>query len=212
MSTDYPSWWEIHRRRIIKWGIVLFLLVAFVLAFMPWLIAPWSRINNEEHEIDLYTGQARITWYILYFQVGREVKETPLSEAIGANENPPQQRQWVKVNIFQPFMRRSPHFRHHGAFGMARHLEAFWEMGDFTPEARAKSARQLLRLWREGGTSADRPYTQYIWDLAEQAERRRKSVRADDIPDDLVDKILIGLKEKAATAPTSRPKTPADED
>ncbi|MFW6066076.1 MAG: hypothetical protein ACOC9S_04585 [Planctomycetota bacterium] len=212
MSTDYPSWWEIHRRRIIKWGIVLFVLVAFVLGFMPWLIAPWSRINNEEHEIDLYTGQARFTRHILYLQVGREVKETPLSEAIGADENPPQQRQWVKVNIFQPFMRRSPYFTHHGAFGMARYLEDLWVRGDFTPEARAKSARQLLRLWREGGASADRPYTQYIWDLAEEAERRRKSVRADVIPDELVDRILAELNEGAATAPTSRPKTPANGD
>ncbi|MGC9453636.1 MAG: hypothetical protein ACP5HU_02120 [Phycisphaerae bacterium] len=212
MSTDYPSWWEIHRRRIIKWAVVLFLLLVLVLAFMPGLIAPWSRINNEEHEIDLFSGQARVTRYILYLQVSQKVRETPLSEAIGADENPPEKRQWVKVSIFQPFMRRSPHFTYRGAFAQARRMESSWETGEFTPEARAKSARQLLRLWREGGScrAAD-PHLQHLRDLAEQAERRRKPVRADDIPDDLVDKILAEMKERVASA-TSRPQDAAHDD
>ncbi len=51
--------------------------------FYEWVICDWSRFDCREEEIDLSSGRARVTWYLLYHQRQQEVRETPVSRSLG---------------------------------------------------------------------------------------------------------------------------------
>ena len=163
---------------------------------MPGLVAPWSRLNNEEQELDLLSGRARFSRYFLYCQVRRDVHETPLSEALGAGGEPAGGERWVKVNVFQPGVSNSPHFYYHGAFFQIGQLGKYWQTGRFDRGARAKTARQLLRVWRDGGSyHAAEPYFEHLleWIVSRDGDQPTTS---QDIPDDLADRSLAAFAEE----------------
>ena len=191
METEAKSWAGRYRRLLIRLTVAVLLVAVVVVVFVPSLVAPWSRLHNEEQEIDLYSGRARVTRYFLYRQVGQDVHETPLSEAIAKNGRPDSGEKWVMVNIFQPGVRHSPHFRYHGAFGEANTLAKLWESYDCDAEARAKSGRQLLRAMREGGSYfVGGDYLHLLRETLGPDPVEGPAVAASRIPDDLVDRVL----------------------
>jgi hypothetical protein len=166
--------------------------------FAPGLIAPWSRLNNEEQELDLSSGRARFTRYFLYCQISQNVRDTPLSEVLSSASGGHEEEDWVTVNIFQPGVSNSPHCFFHGAFFQIGQMAKYWEIGNFTPEARAKSARQLLKVWRDGGSYlAARPYFDSLMESI-VARSSDQPTTVDDISDDLADRILAAYAKERA--------------
>lgn len=194
MAGERTTWLSRHRHLLVVIACALFAGAAAVVIFAPGLIAPWSRLNNEEQELDLLSGRARFTRYFFYCKISQEVRETPLSEVLDSSHNNNGTERWVKVNVFQPGGSHSPHFIYHGAFAQTRQLANYWEIDNFTPSARAKSARQLLKVWRDGGSyhAAD----SYFENLVELiiARNSDEPIRADGIPDDLGDTRLPKTK------------------
>jgi hypothetical protein len=174
------------------------LAAAAVTTFMPGLVAPWSRLNNEEQELDLVSGRTRFTRHFLYCRVRRDVRATPLSEALAASGAPESGEEWVRVNIFQPGVRHSPHFIYHGAFGNAKQIQTFWELYSFDRQARAKSARQLLRAMREGGSYfAGSDYLDLLKEALGPYPSEGQATSAERIPDDLTERVLAERAEQA---------------
>jgi len=181
------SWFRRHRRFLIVSALVVFVGVAAVIVFAPSYVARWSRLNNEEQELDLNSGQSRFSRYFLYCLISQEIRPTAVSEALAGDAREPGERKWVMVNIFQPGLRVSPHFTYHAAFAEIRALAMLWEVFEYGPGARTKTARQLLRALRQGGRAS-----RYVSYLLEWTESRSwpPPPTADDIPDDLVARSL----------------------
>lgn len=190
MASHQKSRLRRRRRLVIGIGVAAVLAAAAVITFMPGLVAPWSRLNNEEEELDLFSGRARFTRYFLYCRIRQDVRGTPLSEALAAGGGPGSGERWVKVNVFQPGVSNSPHFIYHGAFFQIGELARYWETGNFDRKARAKTARQLLRVWRDGGSyHAARPYFEHLveWIAVRDSDQ---PATGNDIPNDLADRSL----------------------
>jgi hypothetical protein len=178
-------------KRIVPISAALVLAgAAVVVVFLPGLVAPWSRLNNEEHELDLCCGRVRVTRHFLWVQVGQEMLETPLSQAL-AGESAGGGPQWVRVNTFQPWVRTSPNYLYHGAVWYANATRIHWDMYKCDPAARAKISRQLLRVLREAGSdSAGSDYLRLLDESLHPREGSGRATAAGDIPDDLVDRAL----------------------
>jgi hypothetical protein len=197
VGVESKCWLGRHRKLVACLAVTVVIVVAAVVVFMPGLVAPWSRLNNEEQEIDLYSGRARITRHFLWRRVRQDVRDTPVSEAIAANGGASDAEKWVMVNIFQPDVSNSPHFVYHGALSQANWMLLLWEMHKCDSHARAKTARQLLRVWREG-ESYHAAYDYF--DLLERAlgagRKRDEVVTAEEIPEDLVERTLAKRAEE----------------
>ena len=191
MTIAENSWFGRHRRFVVILAITVILVAAGIICFMPGLVAPWSRLNNEEQEIDLYSGRARVRRYFLYYQVRQDLRETPLSQAIASDGPSGTSEQWVKVNIFQPGVRHSPHFIYHGAFAQANQLAILWVLYKCDPKARAKTSRQLLLVWRESGSYlAGDDYLRHLREALPDEEDGGQVISADKIPDDIAEQTL----------------------
>lgn len=186
MTNTETSWFQRHRR-LIGIGIIVVLGVAGFIFIAG--LAPWSRLNNEEQELDLYSGRARFTRYFMCCQIKQEIRETPLSEVLGIS-TPTNEEKWVYVNIFQPGISISPHCIYHGAFFQIDKLGKWWSVGNLDQSAQMKTSRQLLQVWREGGSyfAAD-----HYFNILEEWIIDRNSdqpITAADIPDDLATRSL----------------------
>jgi hypothetical protein len=71
----------------------------------------------------------------------------------------------------------------HGAIHQIRELELCWEFGQFTPAARAKTARNLLRLWQQNlSYMRVKDHLQAVWERALDAEKKGNVIDAGDLP------------------------------
>jgi hypothetical protein len=190
-NENAESWARRHRRLLVRLPIVAVLLAAAVVIFVPELVAPWSRLNNEEQDFDLCTGRQRITRYFLYGKISQDVRDTSLSEAVSRSGQVPNGEKWVHVCVFPPFSRMSPNFIYHGAFAEIRELELYWRLYNFQTAAQEKSAVQLLRAMREGGSdNVGNKYLRRLQEVMEKEPPGRETTAADTIPDDLADRVL----------------------
>lgn len=198
MTSSDSSWFKRHRLFVIVLSALVVPAVAYIIAAMIGLIAPWSRMNNTEQELDLFSGRARTTRYFFHCRISQETLDTPISKALASTSGGESKEKWVFVNIFQPGISNSPHFKYHGAFFQTNRLTKWWEMGNFNAEARAKTARQLLRVWRDGGSyqAADHYFEQLSdWLIDNESNH---PLTADKIPDDLVDRSLAAYAKECA--------------
>ena len=197
MMRDNTSWFGGRRRIVVLLAIIL--LGACIYCVIALLVNPWSRLYNEEQELDLNSGRARFTRHVFYCQVRQEITETPLSRAISTSGKQGGNEKWVKVNVFGLGTSNSPHFYYHGAFFQIGELATYWERGNFDQKAREKTAQQLLQVWRDGGSyRAARPYFEHLveWIISRDSDQ---PTTADDIPDDWADRSLAEYAEKAET-------------
>lgn len=197
MKTENASWAGRHRKLVISLPLAVLVLAAIVILFMPGLVAPWSRLNNEEQEMGLCSGRARFTRYFLYVQVTQNVVETVLSEVLAKDESENCKEQWVKVNISQAGTRNSPHFTYHGAFARANALANLWRFYEFDAGARQRSAHQLLRAMREGGSYyVGGEYLRLLEEVLGPEPKEGQSTSIDKIPEDLVERTLAKHAEE----------------
>jgi len=115
MDSGDASWLRRRRQPIAALGLVVLGALAYVVTVL--VMNPWSRLYNAEQELDLSSGRARFTRHVLYFQAGRDVRDTPLSLALAGSCEEAGEEEWVKVNIFGLGTHASPHYTYHGAFG-----------------------------------------------------------------------------------------------
>jgi hypothetical protein len=221
MSETELTFYERHHTAV---RVVIALLAAavVVVVFLPSLIAPWSRLNNTEEEMDLYSGRVRTTRYFLWMQIARKIDETPMSKALGDDANP--QERWVRTATFQPFRHVSPQYVHSRAPCAIVRLAAIWKKHGFTAEARGKTARQLLRVLRRPNVSAVGRWFDALQEISD-GRSPDVPVEAEDIPDDLDEKALAaeaddhqhttattpagGTFSSAATGPTIPVRPPS---
>lgn len=198
MNGKESSWLGGHRRLVVSVVCLLVLAGGLAVTFAPGVVAPpWSRLNNIEQGIDLYSGRIRVTRHFLYLQVSREVCETPLSKALAGTDYRQKGGKWVKANVSQPGASNSLHIPYPGAFAHTGFLTRLWQTGNFDEGARAKTAAQLLRVWRERrGRGAAEEYCDALLECVVSRDPHRPT-SADEIPDDLPARIpaLSGEEE-----------------
>jgi len=183
---------------------MLLLLGAVTYCVLAYLANPWTRLYNKEQELDLYTGQIRVTQHRLYFQTRQEIYETPVSKSLTLSSERADDEKWVKVSTFGFATGNSPHYNNHGAFVVISQMPKYWEIGNFDEAAREKTSRQLLKVWREGESGfALGNYTE--WLLAWVISRAGKPTTARDIPDDIVERCLSARDEAEREALLSQP-------
>ena len=74
-----------------------------VILFVAPLFFPWSPLNCRHQDIDIKSGRLRFQRYLLFCKVSEQIRESPISEAIGDEladtSNSPE---WHRVNTFSP--------------------------------------------------------------------------------------------------------------
>ena len=193
MDDAAGSWLARHRKLV----IFVVIVVVTAIVFMPGVFG--SRMNNEEQEMDLWSGRASFTRHFLFCRVRREVRPTPLSEAIALEGPGATREQWEEVIVNEiGLVGTRSHPIYHGAFALANMLARHWEIYGFEAEARAKSAKQLLRAMREQGTdSAGPPYIRLLQETLGRDPVAGRTVAASEIPDDLADRALAECAAEA---------------
>ena len=173
-------------------------LIFAAMMLLALLVALVSCALLDVQELDLYSGRARYSRQLPYWVVSREIRDTPMSEALDAAGDADAGEKWVVVNTFCPLLEHngiSPHYIYHGAFYVCDNLTAMWEMHLFTPDARATSARQLLRAMREDGSYfGGHYYVRALDDVIGLDHVEGRSISASDIPHDLVERALARLE------------------
>jgi hypothetical protein len=181
-----PTWWEEHRKRVILFSIATVLIVPFLgISF---------RMNGEDVHIDLSTGRVRTSRYIYCIRIRQTFEDTPVSEVLRGyppvgDDGRQDPMGNLSHDVSSPIRTRA---------GADAPVGEVWEAAEFTPEARVKTARQFLRILREGrGDRASGDYVQHfqvgVWE-----EMLKGPVAADDIPDDLVEQVLAERKARIA--------------
>ncbi len=186
------SWLRRHRKFVIFAAVV----AAVAVVFMPQVFG--SRINNEECEMDLWSGRERITRHFLFCQVRQELKQTPFSDAIARTGPAATEERWVTTFVTEMGIGKLASSIWMWAPVRARDLERLWTMAKFDPEAQGKSARQLLWAMREGGSSyPSRDYMDLLRETLGPGTLESRTTAANQIPDDLADRALARRAERA---------------
>jgi len=154
----------IRIRTIIVIGIAVLLGTPFVVP----IFSPWSRINCRQYEIDIVSGQRRVTRFIYWIPFRRSISDTVVSSTLGA---PPVriEPQWRLTSTFGPFIHHSPHYAFHSAYQQIKMLELIWDDFSFDYSARRESAKELLGRW--GSSNSDSAGGDYINELTEISEQ-----------------------------------------
>ena len=108
--------------------------------------------NCRHEEINIKTGQARLSRHLWFVKVAEHVNNTPLSLALNG-ETDRQGRLGVgdRENTFSPGTHHSPHYRYHGALWQAHQMEMIAEMYGWSREQQRDAARAILTVWQESG-------------------------------------------------------------
>lgn len=141
--------------------------VAVMTPFVAPLFFPWTKLNSEDQEINIKTGQARYTRYVWYIQVSQRIEDTPLSEAMeGDVIDVADIEPWHFANTFSPGVPNSPHYLFHSALYQARQLKDYGEFFEASGVPKREIATTVLTLWQQSGKS--RSADEYLWELLDQ--------------------------------------------
>jgi hypothetical protein len=173
------------QRRLLVRAVILVGAVPLTLLTLSTIgCFPWSAINCTQIDLDLNCGRTRRTSYLLGMAVARSVEDSAVTRALSPDDRANSRADWRPVSTFSPGLNISPHYRLHGATFQIRELEICWEFGKMTPEARRGMARQVLRLYRQTGSCfRAEHYIQAVSELAQEADKRGKSMDVRDLPD-----------------------------
>jgi len=137
-------------RFIFKSLIILVVAAIIVCLFAPAFMS-WSPINCKYQDVDIKTGRARYTRYLLYCKVSERIEETPLSRLIPKEMREGAEPDWRRVNTFSGWGGHSPHHTFHGAFAQIRMIDYLFESPDgsaLTDEMKRKIAIHILAIWQ----------------------------------------------------------------
>ncbi len=135
--------------RVLCWSTVLLMAVVTFTSGSYSILSPWSEINCEHQDIDLDTGRARFTRMLLWLPVRKEIRPTPISQALEITDLASPRGDWRRVNTFTPGSGISPHYHFHGALSDVHRLQAVWTIYQFSSDAQKESAATVLRLWKK---------------------------------------------------------------
>jgi hypothetical protein len=136
------------RKRVI---VALILAVPVMALVLPPLYADGCLYCRCE-EINIETGQARISRHVFSVRVSERIDDTPLSLALaGETIHAASVEPWHRVNRFAPCGNTSRHYAFHGALAQARQLDLLCELYELSPEQGKGIAREMLTLWQIDG-------------------------------------------------------------
>jgi len=140
-------------RRPIVWGIIgVVAALVMIPVVVPLVFMPWTKLNCEQQDINIKTGQARYTRYIWYVKTSERIDDTAISKALqGETVDVAAVKPWQRVNTFSLGVLHSPNYLFHGAFGQIREMAMADKVTKFTPERRREVARTMLELWQKSG-------------------------------------------------------------
>jgi hypothetical protein len=155
-------------------------LAAALVVFLLWLIGlggypviTWSRLNCTAEEIDLRTGRVRTTHYLLWQRVRERVEDSALTSVLSPIDLEDAEAEWQLVNTFSPCVSHSPHHAFHGAISETRMIALAWSCGRFSSEAKRLMAKDVLAVWKEGGSvHASDKFTRRIEELIDSVAGR----------------------------------------
>ena len=117
------------------------------------IFSPWSGINCRQYEIDIVSGQRRVSHFIYWIPIHRSISDTVVSTTLG---EPPVRidPQWRRTSTFGPFVNNSPHYVFHSAYHQTKMLELIWDEFVFDHSARRESAQELLSRWSSSNSDS----------------------------------------------------------
>ncbi len=128
------------------------------------LFFPWTKLNCEDQEINIKTGQARYTRYVWFIQISQRTEDTPLSEAMeGEVIDVADIEPWHFANTFSPGVPNSPHYLFHSALHQARQLKDREEFFVASGVPKREIATTVLTSWQQSGSS--RSADEYLREL-----------------------------------------------
>jgi hypothetical protein len=141
-----------HAVLLAKGLVGVLLLAALLLAWSSTFLAPVTRLNCLEEEVSISTGRVRTTRYLFFLPVRQTIWDSPMTTVLAAGASSQESEQWRRTRT----RNNHPHggAKHHEfgrAVGQIKILEALWEVGRFTDEARRASALKLRQHWLESG-------------------------------------------------------------
>ena len=141
------------RTRVATLVIVCLVVVGIAPIAVCLMADPWSEVLCSRQEINVKTGQARYSRYLYFHRICEQVKDTPISKALGGMAVDTSDIQpWHTVNTFSPMARHhSTHYFFHGALSQARELQVLSEMYSLKPEETRDIAMQILSAWQKTG-------------------------------------------------------------
>jgi len=154
------------------------LLITVVLIALALLFSPWSDRCVRHEEINIKTGQARIT---LCSNVGNKssetIEETALSRLIHGEVDAAPVEGWHPVNSFSRSGRYSPHYQFHAALHQVQLVERLLELVDWDKTRKRKVAERVLTLWQEEGDdqTAEEFLQGLLLEAMEEADRMNKA-------------------------------------
>ena len=148
------------------------LIAVSILAIVVFLIPTWSRIYCRHEDINVKTGQSRITRTLCMIKISQQINHTPLSLTLqGETVNVKNIKEWHPVNTFYWGRKYSPHYRFHGAFGQAKDLELILDMNNASELQRRDATVGLLAIWQKSGNDFEaRTYLNELQQQLEQAD------------------------------------------
>lgn len=147
------------RKKALRWVFILLVTLAFFPPIYSYF-DPWTRICCATDEINIQTGHSRHSKYYWFIRYSREIRDTPISLAIGSTAPFEDESTWRTVNTLSPGHGNSPHYAFHGALGQAHNFEQIASLRNWNPERRREVAAQILNLWQT--TSTDRAVDAYL--------------------------------------------------
>ena len=138
-------------------------------------------LRGLHEEVDLNSGRIRRTHYVLFLQTSQHIEQTPLSKSrakpLASGPN------WRLSRAMAGGHSVGSHWGYRSPLTQVRILEALWEVGDLTDEAKQQVADTVLALWHsEGGLKAADEYLRSIEDVVtelQDAPLRRRITPAD---------------------------------
>ena len=150
------------KRRII---ITVCLVAVIVYIFLPRYI-----IYLRHEDINIKTGQCRITHVIFFVKMFQQIKDTFLSLTLrGKRVDVADIKEWHRVNISCPGIKIATHYRFRGAFWQTEELESILEMHNASETNRKNAVIRLLSIWQQSG-NYDKGY-EYLTELRKNLEQ-----------------------------------------
>jgi hypothetical protein len=164
------------------WLALAVVAPTLIILFLISGVFQWSPLNCRYEDVDINSGRARYTRYLLCCQVNERVEDTWVSRNATDVGNLPD---WRRVNTFSPGVHYSPHYGYHGALQQINTLEVIDNTIPLEPDARRKVADALLALWQNTGSDFRAgDYVQKVGGVALSLDDNGASVvTAADIPD-----------------------------
>jgi hypothetical protein len=141
-------------RKSAFWLLPLLVIIALIV-WLSGIFTPWSHVNCWTDSIDINTGRIRHERFFLYCCVSDTTQDSPLTQALTPADLAGALPTWHPVVTLSPGVHHSPHYAFHGAIAQVRILQMYWELGQFSADAKHASARHLLACWKTSGSYFD---------------------------------------------------------